>query len=89
MNLCATNVKTLQGTPYNVIPFVSKEYLQGNPEKARKELGWKPKFTFNVSLVPSATCIHTDWFKLFFIIILALNPIRKIIIDGIRQSSDV
>ena len=35
-----------------IITFL-KEYLQGNPEKAKKELGWKPKTTFNVSFKPS------------------------------------
>jgi hypothetical protein len=37
---------------------IFKEYLQGNPEKARKELGWVPKNTFHVSFFRSINIFH-------------------------------
>jgi hypothetical protein len=40
---------TFKSVTKNKFEFSFKEYLQGSPEKAFKNFGWKPKISFEVN----------------------------------------
>ena len=40
---------TFESVIKNKLEFLIKEYLQGSPEKAYKNFGWKPKISFEVN----------------------------------------